>query len=78
MPKGGIAIMDAVRVLEKHGINVTQGPDDWLILTRMPDVLLPLPIGLAAVLSRDMLEYICEVIPEIDVAEFYIRPLPLN
>jgi len=70
--------MDAVRVLEKHGINVTQGPDDWLILTRMPDVLLPLPIGLAAVLSRDMLEYICEVIPEIDVAEFYIRPLPLN
>ncbi|MGB0061692.1 hypothetical protein [Candidatus Binatus sp.] len=70
--------MDAVRVLEKHGINVTQGPDDWLILTPVPDVLLPLPIGLAAVLSRDMLDYICELIPEIGIEEFYTKPLPLN
>ena len=75
---GGIAINDAVRVLEKHGITVTQGPDDLLILTRSPDVLLPVPIGRAAVLSREMLLWLRDRIPDLEIGEFYVKPRPLN
>jgi hypothetical protein len=67
-------------VLEKHGVRVSQGSDDMLILERKkaPAVLLPVPIGRAAVLSRAMLEYLCEQIPDIEIAEFYFKPRPLN
>jgi hypothetical protein len=70
--------MDAIRALEKHGIAVTQGPEDYLILRRSPDVLLAVPIGRAAILSRDMLQWLCDNIPDLEMAEFYVKPLPLN
>jgi hypothetical protein len=68
-----------VSVLERNGVTVTQGPRDRLTVRRLeppPPVLEALIVQ--AVLSRDMVEWLCEKFPDIPIEEFYNERIVVN
>jgi hypothetical protein len=65
-------------VLERHKISVTQGPQNTLKISRLepPPPVLDTFIA-EAVLSREMLEWLCEL-TGIDISEFYAESPKMN
>jgi len=72
--QSGIPIADAMAVLDRNGVAVTQTPNGDFALARGTDLLV---VPLQAVVSRQMLLWFSETF-DIPIAEFYQRPLPLN
>jgi hypothetical protein len=72
--QGGIAIADAVRVLEENGIAVTQRPDDLYILASGTELQC---VRLQAVVSRQMLLWLAETF-HVPIERFYQMRSKLN